>query len=466
MGYFPFFIDIRDKKALIVGGGKVAARKVGKLMPFGPELTVVAPIISRELTENRQITCKFRGFEERDLDGCLFVIAASDDKTLNRRVAQLCRERNILVNVADDRKACGFLFPALVKEGKLTVGISTEGASPQAAAHLRSRTARELPGRIEEILDYLDRLRAYAGEKIADSHKRAGFLKKAATLCMEKDRPLSEDETESLCAFYINGHQKEDLSGDNFPKEDLQAAYPAGDVTLVGAGCGAFDLITVKGLNAVRNAQVLVYDDLMDIRLLSHAAESCEKIYVGMRSGRHSMAQKEINALLAEKAKQGKNVVRLKGGDPFVFGRGGEEAAALKKEGILVREIPGVTSSIGVPGLAGIPVTCRGISGSFHVITGHTAADGLPENPDVLAALKGTLVILMGLQYLKEIAGMLTAHGKSPRTPAAVVKGDFRGGVQTVRGTLGDIAEKAQEAGMESPAVIAIGQTAGMDLFS
>ncbi|MDE6204224.1 MAG: uroporphyrinogen-III C-methyltransferase, partial [Lachnospiraceae bacterium] len=386
---------------------------------------------------------------------------------------------NILVNVVDDREACGFLFPALVKEGKLTVGISTEGASPQMAAHLRSRTAQELPGRMEEILDYLARLRTYAGEKIADSHKRAGFLKKAAVLCMEKDRPLSEEETEELCLFFTSPCQgdnppgqksslREDLAGEDFPQVDLRAGYPAGDVTLVGAGCGAFDLITVKGLNAVRNAQVLVYDDLMDTRLLSHAPESCEKIYVGKRRGRHSMSQEEINDLLVEKAKQGKNVVRLKGGDPFVFGRGGEETTALKREGIEVREIPGISSSIGVPALAGIPVTCRGMSRSFHVITGHTAAggEGLPENLDTLAALEGTLVVLMGLKHLGEIAGILTAHGKSPRTPAAVVQGGFKGSVQTVRGTLGDIAEKAEEAGIKSPAVIVIGQTAGMDLFS
>lgn len=453
MGYFPFFIDIKDKKALIVGGGKVAARKAEKLMPFEPELTVVAPAVSRELTENKQITCIVREFEDRDVEGCLFVIAASDNQALNRHVAQLCRDRNILVNVADDREACGFLFPALVKEGKLTVGISTEGASPQTAAHLRSRTAQELPGRIEEILDYLAHLRTYAGEKIADPHKRAGFLKEAAALCMEKDRPLSAEETENLCFVYTGPCQ-----GENSP----------GDVTLVGAGCGTFDLITVKGLNAVRNAQVLVYDDLMDTRLLSHAPESCEKIYVGKRRGRHSMPQEEINALLVKWAKQGKRVVRLKGGDPFVFGRGGEETAALKKEGIEVREIPGISSSIGVPALAGIPITCRGMSRSFHVITGHTAADGegLPENLDTLAALEGTLVILMGLKHLGEIAGRLTAHGKSPRTPAAVVQGDFNGGVHAVRGTLGDIAGKAEAAGMKSPAVIVIGQTAGMDLFS
>ena len=452
MGYFPFFIDIKGKKALIVGGGKVASRKAEKLMSFEPELTVVAPAVSRELAENEKIICKEREFTETDVEGCLFVIAASGDKALNQRVAQLCREKNILVNVADDREACGFLFPALVKEGKLTVGISTEGASPQTAASIRSRTARELPGRMEEILDYLEKLRTYAGERIADSHKRAGFLKEAADLCMEKDRPLSKEETENLCAFYLNLSKKR-----NSP----------GVVTLVGAGCGAFDLITLKGLNAVRKAQVLVHDDLVDARLLAHAPESCEKIYVGKRRGRHSMPQEEINGLLAEKAKQGKNVVRLKGGDPFVFGRGGEEMLALKKEGIEVREIPGITSSIAVPALAGIPVTCRGMSRSFHVITGHTAkGESLPEDPKILAALEGTLVFLMGSKHLGEIAGKLTAQGKSPETPAAVVQGNFKGQVRAVRGTLGNIARKTEEAGIESPAVIVIGQTAEVDLLS
>lgn len=460
MGYFPFFVDIEGRNGLIVGGGRIAAHKVEKLLPFSPKLTVTAPEISQELMENPLLDCRKREFADSDLEGKFFVVAASGSRELNRHVAKLCREKNILVNVVDDKEACGFLFPSLVKEGKLTVGISTEGASPQAAASLRSRIAQELPGRMEEILDYLAELREYAKECISDAGARAEFLKEAALLCMEKDRALGrEDGFGEACCEGKSG-------GKSFQAAGRSRRKRTGSVTLVGAGCGAYDLITVKGLNAVRTAQTLVYDDLIDRRLLSHAPESCEKLYVGKRKGKHSMSQEEINRLLTEKAKQGKRVVRLKGGDPFVFGRGGEEILALKEEGIETAIIPGITSSVALPAAAGIPVTFRGVGRSFHVITGHTSGeDGkLSENLTTLAALTGTLVFLMGFGHLREIAEKLVAYGKDPRLPAAVIRGNFDGSVTVVRGTLQDIAQKAEGAEMKAPAVIVVGETAGMDL--
>lgn len=449
MSYFPFFIDIQDKEGLVVGGGRIAAHKIEKLRPFGARLTVIAPIIQKDLSEDGSLTCLEREFTDGDIQGKTFVIAASDNRELNAYVGRICREKGILVNVVDDRENCGFLFPALVKEGRLTAGISTGGASPQVAATLRSRMAQELPDRMESILDYLEDIRELAKQNIADGGRRAAFLKETAAYCLEINRPLSPEET----------WERIDAYGD-FPRDKT------GTVTLVGAGCGAYDLITLKGLNAVRSAQVLIYDDLLDPRLLEHTSESCEKLYVGKRTGRHSMPQEEINALLIEKARQGKRVVRLKGGDPFVFGRGGEEMQALREAGIEVNEIPGITSSIAVPAAAGIPVTHRGISRSFHVITGHTAEDGknLQDELEAIAKLEGTCVFLMGFTHLQEIAEGLIAHGKSGDTPAAVVHGGYDGTVQEVRGTLTDIARKVQQTDLRMPAVIVIGGTAGMQL--
>lgn len=444
MGYFPFFMDIEGKKGLIIGGGAVAAWKVGKLLPFSPNLTVVAPSIVPELLENAEIVCKRRMFKEEDLEGVMFVVAASDDQELNSRVAALGRERNLLVNVVDDAEACGFIFPSLVKEGKLTIGISTKGTSPQVASVLRSQTAMALPCQMEEILDYLGELREYAKEQIPDSGRRGTFLKEAADLCMEKGSPLTKEEEKRL----------------------LEKEEPEGSITLVGAGCGSFDLITVRGLNALRHAQVLVYDELLDERLTAHAAESCERIYVGKRNGKHSMPQEKINALLVEKAKKGKQVVRLKGGDPFVFGRGGEEILALRREGIKVKVIPGITSAIALPEAAGIPVTHRGLSREFHVITGHASDYGhsLLKEMEKYASLQGTLVFLMAFTRLEEIARELIRYGKNPETPAAVVHGNFDGSQIVVRGTLSDIAEKVKEAKMETPAVIVIGACAELEL--
>lgn len=455
MGYFPFFMDIEGKNGLIVGGGRIAFHKLQKLLPYGAKLWVVAAEVSEELEQlvfqnKNDIRVIKRGFEPGDLTDMSFVIAASDDGKVNAEIGKLCREKGILVNVVDDREACSFIFPSLVREGKLSIGISTEGASPEAAASLRSQIASLIPADMEEILDYLNRLRPLAKELIRDSAGRAAFLKDMARVCMDRNAVFDESETMRQLEKYMRDEKKE------------SAAVMEG-VLLVGAGCGCYDLITLKGLRAIRRAKVLVYDDLIDQRLLEHASESCERIYVGKRSGKHSMRQEQINALLVQKAREGGLVVRLKGGDPFVFGRGMEEMTALREAGIHADYIPGITSCIAVPAFAGVPVTHRELSRSFHVITGHTAAGNQDRNLEedidfsLLARLEGTLVFLMGYGHLSQIAEALMRAGKEASTPAVVIHGGFDSNVKTVRGTLSDIAAKAEEARMQTPAVIVVG---------
>lgn len=240
----------------------------------------------------------------------------------------------------------------------------------------------------------------------------------------------------------------------------------SGKVYLVGAGCGRADLITVRGRELLARCDTVVYDDLIDQELLSFAPAQARRIYMGKRQGCHSASQEEISAVLVEEARQGRTVVRLKGGDPFVFGRGGEEALALLKHGISCEVIPGISSAIAIPGEAGIPVTHRGVSRSFHVITAHTAdtEDGLPEDLENLSRLSGTLVFLMGLRQLPKLTKKLMKAGMSPQRPAAVVSGGSAPEKAAVRGTLADIAEKARA--VQPPAVIVIGETAAMDLRS
>lgn len=240
----------------------------------------------------------------------------------------------------------------------------------------------------------------------------------------------------------------------------------SGFVYLVGAGCGEADLITVRGAKLLKTCDCLVYDDLIAPELLSMVKSGCETIYMGKRSGAHSAPQGEISRKLVELAKEGRTVVRLKGGDPFVFGRGGEEILALQEAGIGFEPVPGISSCIAVPATVGIPVTHRGLARSFHVITGHTAdtENSLPENLENLAACEGTLVFLMGLKNLEAIAKALIHYGKAPATPAAVVSGADRAHPQAVRGTLSDIARRVQESGISAPAVIVVGQTAGLNL--
>ncbi len=238
-----------------------------------------------------------------------------------------------------------------------------------------------------------------------------------------------------------------------------------GCVYLIGAGCGSRELLTLKGLDRLKSCDALVYDDLIDDGILDIVPESCLKIYMGKRSGKHSAAQEEISAKLIELASEGKKVARLKGGDPFVFGRGGEEIIALQKAGIPFEVIPGISSSIAIPASAGIPVTHRGVSRSFHVITAHSAAnDGMPEDLPELAKLHGTLVFLMGLGKLKELAQELQKEGMSGDTPAAVISGGNSPNPAAVRGCLRDIAERSRIAGVKPPAVIVVGKTAAMEL--
>lgn len=238
-----------------------------------------------------------------------------------------------------------------------------------------------------------------------------------------------------------------------------------GCVYLVGAGCGSAQLITVLGLRLLRSCDAVVYDDLIDPALLNEA-ERAERYPVGKRCGGHSVPQEETNALLVQLAKEGKTVVRLKGGDPFVFGRGGEEILTLQEAGIPYEEVPGISSAIAIPAAAGIPVTHREMSRSFHVITGHTNAldDTLPESIETLAALDGTLIFLMGLSGLEKIADRLMAAGKSPQTPAAVISGGNSPHKATVRGTLADIAAKTRQQQVKAPAVIVVGQTAALHM--
>ena len=236
-----------------------------------------------------------------------------------------------------------------------------------------------------------------------------------------------------------------------------------GKETLIGAGCGDYDLITLRGKRALERCDTVIYDALIDERLLDNCRVGAEKICVGKRAGRHSSKQEEINELLVRKASEGRNVARLKGGDPFVFGRGGEEILALRAAGIAYSFVPGVTSCVAVPELAGIPVTHRGTARSFHVITGHTANDLLPENFESYAKCGGTLVFLMGLKHLPEIARRLTENGISGKTPAAVISSGATARARVARAMLKDIAAESERLEMKAPAVIVVGETAAFD---
>ena len=440
MPHFPMFVDLKNKPILVVGGGAVALRKLKKLAPYGGIPTVVAPEIHPEIIA-MGIEVHQRGFCADDLIlRPALVIAATDDEVINREVALLCKTANIPVNVADSPEDCTFLFPALVQRGEFSAGISTGGASPTAAVYFKEQLEQQVPENLEEILDWLAERRVELKKSVPDQAQRAGIFRRLFDACMVKGGVLTDAEI------------------------DTCMAVPLGRVDLVGAGCGRADLITVRGLKLLQQCQAVVYDDLIDPALLHAAPETARRIYMGKRSGAHSAPQSEINQTLIDLAREGLRVVRLKGGDPYLFGRGGEEMLVLKAASIPCGEVPGIPSAIGIPAEFGIPVTHRGLSRGLHIVTAHTSdtPDGLPADFDHLAKLEGTLVFLMGLSQAERIATRLMAAGKSPDTPAAVLSGGNSRNPACIRTNLAQLAEAARN--VRPPAIILVGEVAAEDL--
>ncbi len=467
MPLFPMFVDLKDKTVLIAGGGSVALRKLQKLTPYGVSPTVVAPDILPELAAFPGVKLHRRTFRPSDLrPRPVLVIAATNDRKVNRSISMLCKKRHIPVNVADDPALCSFVFPALVQRGEFSAGISTGGASPTAAVYFKERLTELLPENLEELLVWLRSKRQAIKASIPEPERRAAFLRRLFDACIGQTDPFAAN---SATQSRINDELSRAVKSDSPPTDETLEKIispPVGSVALVGAGCGRADLITLRGLRLLKRCQAVVYDDLIDDALLHAAPESALRIYMGKRSGSHAASQSEIEQKLIELAQAGLQVVRLKGGDPYLFGRGGEEMLSLKAAGIPCMEVPGIPSAIGIPAEAGIPVTHRGISRSLHIVTAHTAdtPDGLTEDFDTLAKLSGTLVFLMGLKQLPLITARLMAAGKDRNTPGAVISGGNAPHSAFVRAPLAGLAEAAENAGVTAPAVILVGDVAGLDL--
>ena len=458
--YFPLFVPLEGRSVLIVGGGAVALRKAEKLTPYAPALRVLAPEILPAL--ETLAACDRRAFRPADLEGdWALVIAATDDPACNREIAALCRARGVPVNAVDDPEGCTFFFPALAQRGSLSVGVCTAGQSPALAGWVRARVEDMLPARTEEILDFLGQERAALRSSEPDGALRAAKLNRLAADCLDRGAPPD-------VRVPPEGQASPDVrvpdSAQPSPDAPPSGAQKTGEVFLVGAGCGAADLITVRGLRLIQSCDALLYDDLIDGALLDEAPPHAERVYMGKRAGRHAAPQAAICAELIRQARLGRRVVRLKGGDPYLFGRGGEELLALRAAGIPCQEVPGIPSAIAIPAEVGIPVTHRGVSRSVHILTGHTAGtpDGLPAELDSLAHTQGTLVILMGLANLERIAERLLAAGMPADTPAAVLSGGSSPHPAQVRAPLAQIAGRTRAAGVQAPAVIVIGGVAAM----
>ena len=452
MTYFPVFFDLTGQKVLIVGGGEVALRKVTLLERTGALITLVAPEIAPELLERAdagKLKLARREFAPEDLEGMRLVIVATSRRAVNRWIAKLCEARNIPVNVVDDREASRFIVPAIIDRDPVLVAISTGGTSPVLARRLRERLEALIPVRIGELASWLKALRRSTRQKLRDTDERRRFFEavvdgQAARRFVEGDQSGALRIAQQLLATTAT------------------APRAAGEVTLVGAGPGDPELLTLKALRALQDADVILHDRLVPDAVLELARRDATRICVGKAAGNVGTTQEDINALLIEHAQRGQRVVRLKGGDPFVFGRGGEELQALAKAQIDFSVIPGITAALGAAAYAGIPLTHRDYAHSVSFVTGHAQSDG--QEPDWRALAKNgtTAVFYMGLARLDHIVEQLLAHGAPGIRPAGLIAQGTTADQRVITATLADICEVSSQAKLESPTLLVVGDVVAL----
>jgi len=452
VNYFPVFFDLTGQKVLVVGAGEVALRKVSLLERSGALITVVAPEIAPELVARAVsggLQLKIREFIPEDLEGARLVIVATASRALNRWIAKMADARAIPVNVVDDRVASRFIVPAIIDRDPVLVAISTGGASPVLARRLRERLEALIPKRVGELALWLRKLRNSAISRLRDSQERRRFFETivdgaASRRFIEGDVRGAERIAQLLLT------------------KTSMAPRGAGEVTLVGAGPGDPELLTLKALRALQDADVILYDRLVSQGVLDLARRDAQKTCVGKAAGGIGTTQDEINELLILHAAQGRRVVRLKGGDPFIFGRGGEELEAVARAGISFSVIPGITAAAGCAAYAGIPLTHRDHAHSVSFVTGH--ADGNGNEPDwrALAAPGITAVFYMGLARLEHIVAKLTANGAPADRPAGIVVHGTSARQRVITATLGTLAQAASVANLESPALLIVGDVVAL----
>jgi uroporphyrin-III C-methyltransferase/precorrin-2 dehydrogenase/sirohydrochlorin ferrochelatase len=452
VNYFPVFFDLSGQKVLIVGGGEVALRKVSLLERTGASITVVAPQIAPELMERAaagKLKLAIREFAPEDLEGARLVIVATSRHAVNRWIAKLSESRHIPVNVVDDLEASRFIVPAIIDRDPVLVAISTGGTSPVLARRLRERLEALIPRRIGELASWLKALRGTARRKLRDTDERRRFFE--AIVDGPAARRFIEGDTQGARRF-----------AQQLLATTSTAPRAPGEVTLVGAGPGDPELLTLKALRALQDADVILHDHLVSAAVLDLARRDAARICVGKSAGNAGSTQEEINALLIEHARLGRRVVRLKGGDPFVFGRGGEELQALAEAQVQFSVVPGITAALGAAAYAGIPLTHRDHAHSVSFVTGHAHGDGPEPDWRALAMPGTTAVFYMGLARLDHIVAKLLEHGAPAARPAGIIAQGTTADQRVITATLATIRGTAAESNVESPALLIVGDVVAL----
>ena len=448
MDYLPIFYQIRHRNCLVAGGGTVAARKVSLLRKAGATVVVVSPRLCDELEQLKsagKIQHREREYTSSDLDECALVIAATDQRDVNEQISAEAKSRNLPVNVVDNPPLCSFITPSIVDRSPVQIAISTGGASPVLARLIRTRLEGLIPAAYGKLGALVDSFR----DKV-----------KAAFPNVEQRRHFWESILEGTVAELVfSGHDAD-------AREMLQSAIDersaspqlVGEVFLVGAGPGGPDLLTFRALRLMQKADVVVYDRLVSPAIMDLVRRDAEIVYVGKERDRHTMKQENINQLLVRLAKEGRRVLRLKGGDPFIFGRGGEEIETLAQEKVPFQIVPGITAASGCSSYAGIPLTHRDYAQSCVFVTGHLKDGSVDLNWKALGQPNQTVVFYMGLHGAPTLCKELVAHGLPATTPVALVEQGTTPQQRVITATLDTLLDVIADEDIKPPTLIIVGE--------
>lgn len=457
MDHLPIFLDLKGKPTLVVGGGKLAARKADLLARAGSDVTVLAAEMSDDLArvvEQHGINHKAGELCAQDVAGCVLVFGATDDAATNRKLHDLATAAGVLVNIGDTTELCDFIMPAIVDRSPLLISISSGGATPLLTRMLKARFETSIPAAYGRLTEFAGNYREQVKQAIPHAEQRRRFWETTI------DGPVAEHifsgQDEQAAALM------EALLAEATPDADQSDEGRHGEVYLVGTGPGDPDLLTFRALRLMQQADVVLYDRLIGDGILNLVRRDADRIYVGKMKKDHTLPQDEIGEMMIKLAREGKRVLRLKGGDPFVFGRGGEEISTLADNGITFQVIPGVTAANGCASYAGIPLTHRDHAQGYIVVTGHEQGGELSLDWNTLIQPRRTVVVYMGLSSLAAIMDGCLTHGADPQTPAAVIENGTRPGQRVISGTLASLLEKSRDAHIKSPALIIIGSVVSL----
>jgi uroporphyrin-III C-methyltransferase/precorrin-2 dehydrogenase/sirohydrochlorin ferrochelatase len=448
MELLPIFLDVRDRPCLVVGGGEVAARKVALLREAGARVRVVAPSLAADLAQLGAaggVEVHPRRFEEADLEGAHLAIAATDDPEVNARVSRLASARRIPVNVVDQPELCTFVVPSIIDRSPVVAAVSTGGAAPVLARLIRARLETLIPASYGRLAALAAAFRGRVKRHFPHPPDRRKFWERAL------QGPVAE-------LVFSGREQAAEAALAALLEATPGQGSRMGEVYLVGGGPGDPDLLTFRALRLMQQADVVVHDRLVAKEVLELCRRDAERIYVGKERDNHAMPQEEINHLLARLAKAGKRVLRLKGGDPFIFGRGGEEIETLAAEGVPFQVVPGITAASGVASYAGIPLTHRDYAQACVFVTGHLKDGSVDLNWPALAQPQQTVVFYMGLKGLDAICRELQRHGLPASTPAALVQQGTTQRQRVYVGSLASLPDLVHEAAPRPPTLIIVGE--------